>query len=140
MANFRDSSPSAGLGRWPNIGLWTLQVLLSATFFMAGGAKLFGVEATVKAFAALGLGQWFRYVTGILEVTAAVLLLVPWSSALGALLIVPIMLGAIAAHLFVFKNSPALPLVLLALDLVVLWVRRDQLRFLFGGTSRVGAV
>jgi uncharacterized membrane protein YphA (DoxX/SURF4 family) len=115
-------------------------VLLSATFFIAGGTKLFGVEMTVKTFAAIGFGQWFRYVTGILEVTAAVLLLFPWSSHLGALLIVPIMLGATAAHLFVLRSSPAIPLVLLAMDLVVLWGRRDQFRFLFGGTSRVGAV
>ncbi len=44
----------------------------------------------------------------------------------GTLLLLPIMLGAAAAHLVVFKNSPAVPLVLLGLAAVVAWGRLAQ--------------
>jgi hypothetical protein len=37
------------------------------------------------------------------------------------------MLGAIATHLFVVHNSPAIPLVLLAGLVFVVWGRRGQL-------------
>jgi hypothetical protein len=59
------------------IALWLTQVALAAVFLMAGGSKLVGAQAMVSLFDALGLGQWFRYVTGVVEVTAGIALLVP---------------------------------------------------------------
>jgi putative oxidoreductase len=110
-------------GRGVNIALWILQVLLAAAFLMAGASKLAGNEMMVGQFETIGLGQWFRYVTGGLEIAAAILLLIPGKAGFGALLLMPIMLGAAAAHLVVFKNSPAVPLVLLGLAAVVAWGR-----------------
>jgi len=40
-------------------------------FIGAGGTKLVGVPAMVEMFGKVGLGQWFRYVTGVLEVAGA---------------------------------------------------------------------
>ena len=94
MSITQDSTPSIKSGRGANVALWALQVLLAAAFLMVGALKLAGPEMMVKQFETLGLGQWFRYLTGALEVVAAVLLLVPRWSGLGALLIIPIMLGA----------------------------------------------
>ncbi len=51
------------------------------------------------------------------------LLLIPGKSGYGALLLLPIMIGAAMAHIVVFKHSPAPPLVLLALAAVVAWRR-----------------
>jgi putative oxidoreductase len=116
-------TPSIKAGRGANIALWVLQVLLAAAFLMAGAVKLTGAEVMVQKFETLGLGRWFCYLTGSLEVAAAVLLLVPRLGGFGALLLIPIMLGASAAHLFVFKDSPAVPLVLLTLAAVVAWGR-----------------
>jgi len=113
-------------GRGVNIALWILQVLLAAAFLMAGASKLAGNEMMVGQFETIGLGQWFRYVTGGLEIAAAVLLLIPGKAGFGALLLLPIMLGAAAAHLVVFKNSPVVPLVLLGLAAVVAWGRLAQ--------------
>jgi putative oxidoreductase len=122
-------------GRATNIALWSLQVLLAAAFLMAGASKLAGVEIMVKQFEAIGLGQWFLYLTGGLEVVAAILLLIPRTGGYGALLLVPIMLGAAAAHVVVFKNSPAVPLVLLGLSAVVAWGRLVRAR-----TASIGVV
>ena len=96
-------------------------MLLAAAFLAAGAAKLAGPEMMVKQFEAIGLGQWFRYLTGILEIAAAILLLIPRRAGYGALLLIPIMLGAAGAHLVVFKDSPVAPLVLLGLAAVVAW-------------------
>ena len=41
----------------------------------------------IALFDALGIGQWFRYVTGSLEVLGALLLVVPGKTAFGAVLL-----------------------------------------------------
>jgi hypothetical protein len=115
-------------GRASLIALWVTQVALALMFLMAGGSKLAGVPAMVSLFAALGLGQWFRYVTGVIEATSGILLLVPSAAIFGALLLIPVMLGAIAINLFVVPASPVMPLLLLIGAGAVAWVRRHQLR------------
>src|SRR5260370_38202809 len=67
------------------IGAWTLQGIIAAAFLAAGFAKLAGVPFMVDLFAQIGLGQWFRVVTGVVEVTGAVALLVPVLTSIGAL-------------------------------------------------------
>ena len=55
--------------------LWTmrsLRILLALAFLAAGAAKVAGVPAMIQVFDALGLGQWFRYVTGVVEIVGAV--------------------------------------------------------------------
>ncbi len=115
-----------------NITLWVLQVLLGAAMIGAGGAKLAGVEEMVKEFDVIGLGQWFRYLTGGWEVLAGVLLLVPRLSGLGAALLVPVMLGAVVAHLTKLGDSPVAPIPFLVMALVITWGRRHQLLGLVG--------
>jgi hypothetical protein len=99
-------------------------------FLMAGGSKLVGVPAMVSLFDAIGLGQWFRYVTGVIEVSAAVALLIPSAAFFGAILLVPTMVGAAIANL-ILGQSPAVPLVLLLVAAAVAWTRRDQLQGMF---------
>src|SRR5437763_3826504 len=92
---------SASTGKIINVGLWILQIAAAGMFLMAGFSKLSGNAQMVGLFDAIGLGQWFRYVTGSVEVVGAVLLLIPRLSGLGALLLVGTMLGAVATHVFV---------------------------------------
>ena len=115
-------------GRASLIALWLTQVALALLFLMAGGSKLAGVPAMVSLFDAIGLGQWFRYVTGVIEVTSGIALLVPSAAIFGALLLIPTMLGAIVINLFVVPTSPVMPLLLLLAAAAVAWVRRHQLR------------
>jgi uncharacterized membrane protein YphA (DoxX/SURF4 family) len=118
----------------PRITLWVAQIALAGMVLLAGGLKLAGVPVMVALFEAIGAGQWFRYVTGTIEVVSAVALLVPSLSAFGALLLVPTMAGAIATHLFIVGGSALPATVLLIGSLAIAWARRDQL---FSAFSRV---
>jgi len=111
--------PTKGL----NIVLWVLQILAASAFLLAGGLKLAGAEPMVSMFDKIGLGQWFRYLTGGLEVTGAILLLIPTTVVLGGALLVMTMLGAIATHLFVLGGSPVPAIVLFVMVGTVTWYR-----------------
>jgi putative oxidoreductase len=113
--------------RATNAVAWVLQVLAAAMFLMAGGSKLMGAQPMVDMFAAIGMGQWFRYVTGGIEVVSALLLLVPSTAPVGAALLVCTMVGAIITHLTVLHTSPAMPVVLLIICAVVFWLRRGRI-------------
>ena len=119
-------SPRAVSKGW-NVALWVLQALVALAMLAAGGSKLAGAEPMVQQFETIGLGQWFRYLTGGLEVAGAVLLLVPRLSGLGALLLSCVMAGAVAAHLVKLGGSPVPAMVLLAMLLVIAWGRRGQI-------------
>ena len=123
-----------------NTSLWILQILLAAAFLMAGVSKLAGTPAMVQLFTAVGWGQWFRYVTGAIEVAAAVLLLIPGLSGLAALLLIPTMAGAILTHLTVLHSNPSTPVILLLLAAILLWGRREQISRIAGQRSGRGSI
>ena len=100
---------------------------MALAFIAAGSAKLLGVPAMIALFDAIAIGQWFRYVTGGLEVLGAALLIVPRATAFGAALLVCVAAGAVAAHLTVLHTAPTAPAVLLALTALITWGRRSQL-------------
>ena len=110
-----------------NMVLWTIQIGVAGMFFMAGGSKLSGSEQRVQLFQAIGLGPWFRYLTGVMEVGGALLLLIPGLSGLGAALLTGVMAGAVATHWFLIGGNPTLPIVVLGLNACVAWSRRRVL-------------
>jgi putative oxidoreductase len=114
-------------GKALNIALWTLQILLALAFVAAGSAKLLGSADMIAVFDAVGIGQWFRYVTGALELLGALLLIVPGKAAFGAVLLACVLAGAVVAHLTVIQTAPTAPLVLFALTALIAWGRRSQL-------------
>lgn len=85
-----------------DILIWILQGLLGAAFLMAGLGKIVGSKMHKEGFAKWRLPQWFRVVTGIIELVAAVLLIVGfWQKDLvlyGALMVVVIGLGGTLTH------------------------------------------
>jgi putative oxidoreductase len=113
--------------RAATVALWALQIALAAVIGAAGASKLASASAMVQLFDAVGVGQWFRYVTGALEVTGAVLLLVPALAGLGAVLLGGVLTGAVVAHLTVLHTSPGAPLLLLVGLAVVAYARRAQI-------------
>jgi putative oxidoreductase len=114
-------------GRTAHIALWGVQIALAGMFLLAGSSKLLGADAMVGLFDAIGIGQWFRYVTGLIEISSAVALLVPSFALFGALALVATMVGAVSTHLFIVGGSPAMPMVLLLGSAAVVWARRHQL-------------
>ena len=119
-------------GKALNTVLWTLQVLVALAFVAAGSGKLLGSPDMIALFDAIGIGQWFRYVTGSLELVGALLLIVPRKTALGAVLLACVMAGAVVAHLTVLPTPPIAPLVLFALTTLIAWGRRSELAGLLG--------
>src|SRR6478609_3611177 len=97
---------SKGENEMRHIVIWTLSTLVAALFLFAGGSKLAGVPMQVQMFAAIGIGQWFRYLTGLLEVGGAIGLFVPAVASYAALLLATVMVGAIATHLLIIGGNP----------------------------------
>ena len=109
-----------------NVVLWVLQIGAAGMFLMVGFLKLKGDPQLVGLFKAIGLGQWFRYLTGTLEVAGAVLLLIPRTSGLGALLLVAVMVGAVVTHVVIVGGSPLMAIILLVVTSIVAWGRRHR--------------
>jgi putative oxidoreductase len=106
-------------GRPLGILLWCIRALLALVFVSASWAKLMGTPEMVALFSAEGVGQWFRYATAILELTGAVLIVVPKTRSIGAALLATIMLGALTVHLFILHVPPTTPVVLFVMSSVV---------------------
>ncbi len=106
---------------------WGLRILAGAAFLVAGSAKLAGASMMVAIFDHVGLGQWFRLLTGHVEVIGAVALLVPATAALGGVLLAVTMVFAVATHLFVIGGSPVPAIVLFAMTTTVAWLHRASL-------------
>ena len=104
-----------------------LRALLTVAFLGAGGAKLAGVEMMIQTYDVIGWGQWFRYVTGIVEILGVVLLWLPNRQVVGAALLGATMVGAVLAHWVILGPSavPAIGLGLLAA--AVLYIHRAQI-------------
>ena len=55
------------------IVLWVLRALMAALFLFSAYAKLASMQMEVDAFAMLPVGQWFRYLVGLLELAGGTL-------------------------------------------------------------------
>ena len=82
-----------------SVGLWFVTLGVAGLFLMSGAGKLMASDPYPASFAKWGYDVWFMYVTGALEVAAAVALLVPRVASLGALALGGVMAGAAVIHL-----------------------------------------
>src|SRR4051812_27574686 len=96
-----------------NVTLWLFTIVSAAMFLLAGTLKLAGVQMEIDMFAAVGIGQWFRYLTGLLEIGGAIGLFVPAIASYAALLLATVMVGAITTHVFIIGGNPLVPILLL---------------------------
>ncbi len=71
-------------------------ILIQTLYF-----KFTGQPESVYIFSKLGMEPWGRIGSGAAELLASILLLVPSTIVMGALLAAGIMFGALAAHLFI---------------------------------------
>lgn len=111
------------------ISLWVLSGLLAALFLMAGGSKLAGAERHVQGFAHYGWPDWLRLVVGAVEVTSAVLLLIPRVAFFGSGALMVMMAGATYTHLFRAAGEAGMAVftvILLSLAALVAYSRRPE--------------
>ena len=102
-----------------------VQVVLGLLFVLIGSMNVAGMKMFVENFRRFGYPQWFRIVTGSLEVLGGIGLLIgiwlPWLAALASAGLILVMLGAVVTE--VRTREPlqkiVLPIVLGALAIVV---------------------
>jgi uncharacterized membrane protein YphA (DoxX/SURF4 family) len=114
---------------------WVLQLTVAGILLQTLFFKFTGAEESVYIFSRLGAEPWGRIGLGVVELVAAVLLLVPAFSAIGAVLTIGVMTGAILSHLTVLgievKGDSgllfALALTALIGSAIILAIRRSQI-------------
>jgi uncharacterized membrane protein YphA (DoxX/SURF4 family) len=100
-----------------------VELTLAAVFFLVGGAKLIGRPDMVRLFHDIGIGQWFRYVTGTIEVTGALLLIIPFLSGAAAIGLGVVMIVASLVELLVLHRPPFAALACLSAHTLIAWRR-----------------
>lgn len=108
-------------------------IMLQTLYF-----KFTGSEESKYIFSKLGAEPWGRLGSGILELIASVLLLIPNTTVYGALLGLGLMTGAIISHLAILgievKNDGGLlfiyALLVLLCCLFLVWLNKEKLPFL----------
>lgn len=117
------------------ITTWILQCIAAAILLQTLCFKFTGAEESRYIFSRLGMEPWGRWCSGALELVAVVLLLHPRTAAIGALLAIGVISGAIMSRLtklgIVVKNDGGLFFILGVVVFVtsagVLAIRRFQI-------------
>src|SRR5689334_12543078 len=117
------------------IASWLLRgiaavILLQTLFFKFTGAK-----ESVYIFSTLGAEPWGRIGSGVVELVASILLLVPATSAVGAALSLAVITGAIVSHLTILGIEVqgdggllfGLALTVFVASAIILLLRRGEL-------------
>jgi putative oxidoreductase len=116
---------------------WVLQLAVAGILLQTLFFKFTGAEESVYIFTTLGAEPWGRIATGILELIASVLLLVPATASLGAAIALGVMTGAILSHVTVLGIDVkgdggllfSLAVIVFACSAIVLTIRRTQVPF-----------
>jgi hypothetical protein len=77
---------------------WIAQIIAAVILGQTLFFKFAGTPESIYIFERLGVEPWGRYATGMFEVVAVVLLLIPRTAGLGALMAIGLMLGALGSH------------------------------------------
>jgi uncharacterized membrane protein YphA (DoxX/SURF4 family) len=78
---------------------WVLRIVAALILFQTLYFKFTGAKESVHIFTTLGLEPWGRIGSGVAELIASILLLLPRTKAFGALMALGIISGAIFSHL-----------------------------------------
>ncbi len=119
-----------------NILSHSLSILVAIILLQTLYFKFTGAPESVFLFTQLGIEPWGRIGTGVFELIASLLILIPSTRIYGAILGAGLMTGAIASHLFVIGITSAgdggllfvLACVVFASCLSLIWILRSQLQ------------
>lgn len=87
------------LSKKQSLASWVLQVVVAVILLQTLFFKFTGAAESVYIFSTLGAEPWGRIGSGVIELIASVLLLLPRTVTLGALLALGTISGALFAHL-----------------------------------------
>jgi uncharacterized membrane protein YphA (DoxX/SURF4 family) len=110
-----------------SLGDWALRAGIAITFLLFGLEKFSSDPGSpwVKFFASIGAGQWFRCLTGVVEVAGAILLLTPRTVLAGLALLGSSMAGAILILVFVVhRPANAFLASAILIALTIFWASR----------------
>jgi putative oxidoreductase len=102
-------------GRQDILIAWILRLSVAAVFVSVGASKFDETSQWVKLFNQSGFGQWFRYMTGVLQIMGAVLVVVPRTFLIGIAILACTMAGAAAIWILRFgaADNAIIPAVIL---------------------------
>lgn len=126
-------------GSVKNKTLWALQILLGLFFVVASALpKLVGQEDAVESFRQIGFGQWFRYLTGVVELAGGIGLVVPRLAGTAAAgLSITMVLAALTQTFLIGGPAMAIfPLALAVLFAWMAWSRRADIAAVFASLRR----
>jgi len=114
---------------------WILKLVAALIMLQTLYFKFSGAEESVFIFTQMHMEPWGRYVTGIAELMAALLILYKPTITVGAILATGIMSGAILSHFFILgievKNDHGLlfvyALAVWLSALILIWLNRQQI-------------
>lgn len=110
-----------------DVTLWIFALFLAWIFIRQGASKFSDTSGWAKAFRLWHYPKWFRIIVGVVEVAAALLLLIPRTAFAGAIMIAIVMIGGMATHIYwghpAQITSELLPLILAT---IVAFGRRDK--------------
>ena len=84
-----------------NLLTWICRIVAALIMLQTLYFKFTGAEESIMIFSRVGMEPWGRYATGVAELIASLLILIPRTSVFGALMAVGIMTGALITHLFI---------------------------------------
>lgn len=129
-----DNLPKFHLCGKQRIASWVFAVLVAAIFLQTLFFKFTGAEESVWIFTQLGAEPWGRWASGIAELVASLMILVPATRFFGAALSAGVIGGAIMSHLAVLGIVVqddggllfGLAVLVLVCSLGLLWLHRAE--------------
>jgi hypothetical protein len=124
-----------GLTKTQKIVSWVLQLIVAAILFQTLFFKFAGAEESKYIFSTLGIEPWGRIGSGVVELIAVILLLIPSTVTIGAILALGTISVAIMSHLtklgIVVKDDGgllfALAVVTFVASAIILFLRRNEI-------------
>ncbi|HXI21568.1 MAG TPA: DoxX family protein [Gemmatimonadales bacterium] len=129
------TTQAAELPRTAAVISWIAQVVAAVILLQTLFFKFTGAPESIYIFTRLGMEPWGRYGTGTMELIASIMLLIPATAGIGAVLALGIISGAIFFHLtrlgIVVQNDGGLlfglAVTVFLCSAVVVWLRREQI-------------
>lgn len=119
--------------------LWLAQIIVSIILLQTLFFKFTGAPESIYIFEKIGLEPLGRYLSGIAELIAGVLLLTPYA-VIGAIIALFVIIPAIFFHLTVLGIEVQgdggslfwLAIIVLILSIKIIYLRRHEIKQLFG--------